>query len=105
MTDPTSLAGLLVAGMAFVAVGIATLHVRLSSLDRHLDGLSRAEAKIDALLKGEGNHILAIKRYREAAAGGRRGVRLSAAGFLAVARCFFGPLILTPDANHGRREA
>jgi hypothetical protein len=40
-----------------VGAGIAFLFIRLSTLERRLDRLSRLDAKIDALLKNAGIHF------------------------------------------------
>ena len=72
-----------------IGVAVALLFIRLSSIERRLNRLSRLDAKIDALLKNagiafdefqdvpadvreaieRGQTILAIKRFREAQGG------------------------------------
>ena len=76
--------------IAVVAIGVALVMLRVSALDRRLDRIARVEAKLDALLKGQGvnfdpyrdvppgvrealdggDAILAIKRFREATGAG-----------------------------------
>ena len=78
----------IVAGV-LIGVGLSLLFLRLSSIERRLNRLSRLDAKIDALLKNagiafdefqdvpadvreaieRGQTILAIKRFREAQGG------------------------------------
>lgn len=73
-------------GSALVGIGLALLFIRLSSIERRLQRLSRLDAKIDALLRHagvrfdafedvpadvrealeRGETILAIKRLRQA---------------------------------------
>ncbi len=77
---------IVIAGGALIGVAVALLFVRLSTIERRLNRLSRLDAKVDALLKhagvvfdpfqdvpadvrealDRGKTILAIKRLRQA---------------------------------------